>query len=353
MAGNILVINFGSTSTKIAVYNGMQQIDKINYIHERSEIDKCRDFISQVPMRRVIVEKFLNDRNYEKNDIAIVVTRYGQFQQALKGHLRVNKKFIDFATTRTGVTHALYITPIVAWQIFEDKVPIIIADYMRLYNIMPQLLVSGIPSITWDGLCHTENIIAVAGKAAEKIGKDIKDTTFVVGHLGGGVSFACVDGGIIRAAMGDGENAFSPERSGMLPTHRVIEMCFSGQYSQEEMMAWVRKNGGIYAHLGTTDCIDVENRALNGDEKANLIYTAMAYRIAMNLASAAATAGKPIDAVVLSGGLVRSDFIIDIIKRQIGFIAPIICFPGEYEMDYFARVGNDVLNKITEAEFMN
>ena len=200
--------------------------------------------------------------------------------------------------------------------------------------------VTGFPEVTRQSFCHALNSRAVAHKVAEEqFGKKYEDMRFVVAHLGGGISFSAHIYGKILDTIADDDGAFSPERSGTMPLLGVLDMCYSGKYTYQEMKKKVRGEGGMRSHLGTSDCQKIEKMIEAGDKHAELIYRAQAYQIAKATGLICGAMKGEIDAIILTGGMAYSKKMVAWVKEYISFLAPVIVYPGENELEALAMGG--------------
>lgn len=344
----ILIINLGSTSSKIALYINEEEVATRNYNHEIVELQNCKSIFDQIPLRVEILTKFLSENNLNVGDIDLVVPRYPiTFKNKYPGHILVNKEFIDFAKNDDKAFHIMFISPLVAWEVFGDKTKIALCDFMSYIEAPLENQITGIPSIKRENKCHVENVTAISRKLSIELNKPIEDLSFVVGHLGGGVSFSWFNKGRVRYAMFDGEASFSPERGGVLPGLALVKMCFDNNYSKEQIISMIKGSGGLSAYFNTTDCREIEKRISDGDDFAKLVYTSMGIRMAACIGEVSAVAKGKVDVIVLTGGIANSKLITGIIKEHIGFIAPIKIYPGEFEMEFFANFGLEVIEGTT------
>ena len=199
--------------------------------------------------------------------------------------------------------------------------------------------ITGIPDIRRRSFCHVLNSRAMAIRYAREHGVRYESLRLIVAHLGGGISASVHVGGKIVDSMGDDDGQFSPERSGSVPSLELIRLCFSGDYTRSEMEKKVRGKGGMYAHLGTSDCREIEKRIADGDRHADLIFQAQAYQIAKAIGLLSIVLKGKCDAIILTGGLAHSQMLTDRITEYVGFIAPVCVMPGENEMEALAQGG--------------
>lgn len=343
---HILVLNFGSTSSKIALYDGMNLLAVENYAHTVDELLKCKTKSEQIPIRKKALETFLQTYEIEEKDIALIVPRYPLQGKENMGHFMADDAFYAYDRKMLDTRfHIMFVAATVAYEVFGGRIPMAICDVMSYIQVRPEHSMTGIPQITRSNQCHIENTTALAKILAEDIDKPLKDLSFIMAHLGGGVSFSWSLGGIVRYTIFDGEGGFSPQRGGILPSLPLVDMCYSGEYTKEYVISLIKGHGGLSAYLNTTDCIEIEKRIAAGDREAELIYRTMAVRMAASIGEVAAIAKGKADCIVLSGGIAHSKYVTDIIKEHVRYIAPIKIYPGEFEMDFFAGFGLDVLNR--------
>jgi len=347
---NILIVNPGSTSTKIALYDGRREVATKNYTHPREELERCRTHFDQLPMRAAALRDFLAENRLTKDDIDFIVPRYITIPTKRPGHFLVNQQLIDRIRAETNTFHIMALAPLIPYEVFGLDIPMAVRDSFAYTDIDPLFTYTGIPEIkrSVSGY-HTDNTFAVLGKLSDEVGRPLTDMSVIVAHLGGGVSFSWARGGKVRYSMFDGEACFSPERGGVLPALPLIDMCYSGKYTQEQMVKKIKGAGGLVAYFGTNDALEIENRALNGEADVKQVYDAMLTRAAACIGEIAAVAKGKVDYIVLTGGLVRGKYVRDYLEESIGFIAPVKSYPGEFEMESFAGFALDVMEGRAQA----
>ena len=343
---NILIINPGSTSTKIALYKDGQPAFVKNFAHSREEVAACATWLEQVPFRAQALRNFISEFGITKDDIDFIVPRYIVGSAATyPGHYTVNEALIDYIRSGRNAFHIMSITPMIAYEVFGLDVPMAVCSYDSYLGIDPVLTVTGIPGIRRSVTkCHMENITAVSGKVAQEAGRAKNELSIIVAHLGGGCSFAWVNKGVISYTMFDGETCMTPERSGAVPALPLVDLCYSGEFTKEQMVKKIKGAGGLVAHFGTNDALEIEKRAIAGDEQAKLIYDGMLVQAAGCIGEIAAVAKGKVDYIAITGGLARGKYVTDRIAEHVGFIAPVKVYPGEFEMESFASFGESVLN---------
>ncbi len=336
MKYKVLVINPGSTSTKIAVFEDEKEILTETIRHNHEVLSKFDTIADQYEFRTGIIEEALKNNGIETSSLSAVIGRGGLLNPIPGGVWNVNKKML--ADLKAGVMgeHASNLGGIIAFNLAEKEgIPSYIADPVVVDELDDLARISGHPHVKRLSIFHALNQKASARKAAAELGKEYEQCNFIVAHMGGGISVGAHRKGAVtdvnNALNGDGP--FSPERSGGLPAGQLTEICFSGRYSKKEVLKMLKGNGGLKAYLGTADGSEVENRIKEGDETALLIYRAMGYQVAKEIGALAAALKGRIDGIVLTGGLAYSRLLTDFIKDHISFLGRIFEYPGENEME--------------------
>lgn len=344
----ILVVNTGSTSTKLAFFADTETVTSSTVHHAPEELRGFDGIWNQFNFRTKIVAGWLK----ELDQVPSAVVGIGGLLRPLAGGTYyVNDRMIADAKAGIQGEHASNLGCAIAGKIAaEFGCPAFVVDPVSVDEFENLARYSGHPLIERRSLSHALSIHSVVRLAASKIRKDLSETRFVVGHLGGGISVAPVNGGrIIDANDASSDGPFSPERTGGLPLQQFITLCFSGNYSEQEVRKMVMGKGGLTAYLGTNSARDVEARSESGDEEARTVYQAMAYQISKEIGAMSAVLNGKIDAIVLTGGLASSRMLTGWIEDRVGFIAPVLVFPGEDEMKSLALGALRVLRGEEEA----
>ncbi|MDF9409126.1 butyrate kinase [Pelotomaculum isophthalicicum JI] len=341
-----LIINPGSTSTKLAVFRGNEPVYSETLRHSSEELRKFQGITGQFNYRRRLVMDAMVKSGVQPGELDAVVGRGGLLKPVPGGTYLVNKKMIEDLEAERRGAHASNLGGLIARSIAgELGIPAYIVDPVCIDEKEPVSRISGMPENPRESLFHALNQKAVARRAAEDMGKDYSEINLVVAHLGGGISVgAHLRGRVIDvndALAGDGP--FTPERSGGVPVGKLVEMCYSGRYTREEMMKKVVGGGGLAAYLGTADALEIEKRIEQGDKQAKLIYEAMAYQVAKEIGACGAILKGDVDAVVITGGIAHSRMLVGWIEERVSFIAPVRVYPGENEMEALAAGGYRVL----------
>ena len=341
----LLIINPGSTSTKIAIFENEKLVFSEVISHYPFELQKFDRIWQQYKFRKSLILDSLQRHKIDMDRLDGVVARGGLFKPLEGGTYRVSQKMIQDARMATYGEHASNLGCILAYGIaWEVNIPAFVVDPPSVDEMIPIARYSGMPEIPRTSIVHALNIHATARMAAKRLKKKYKMTRFVIAHLGGGTSITAVKGGrIIDCSHGLSSGPFTPERTGSLPVVELVELCYSKKYTLDEMKRKLVGEGGLFAYLGTNDAREIEKRIANGDKKAKLIYQAMAYQIAKVIGSMAAVLNFELDAIVLTGGLAYSEMLTNWVKRYVKNIAKVMVFPGEDELKALALGGLRVL----------
>lgn len=354
---HILVLNLGATSTKVSIYLGQDQIYNKVYRHSEEDIERWPTSREQLLYRRELVEHGLADSGISLNQIDAVAIRPGTVPLAHKsGTYRVNEKmrqdiYLKYEPDKPLEHGARVLLPMVD-QLFPDySVPIFVTNPPNVDEMIPEAKISGHPAFYRDPIFHALNTREIGVRLANLMGKRYQDCNFVMAHMGGGFSLSAHQRGQIVDANNSawGEGPFSPERSGTLPTGQLVDVCFSGKYTKAEVMTMIKGKGGMRAHLGTADIQEVEARAAAGDEKADLLFRAMAYQTAKQIGAYCAAIDGNIDAIVITGGVAYSERMVSLIKQRVDKLANVVVYPGELEADALVSGALRVLNREEEA----
>lgn len=343
----ILAINPGSTSTKIALYEETRCLFEEVIRHSKDELGSYADIYAQYDYRRNLVEQAVQRHGFSLSDLNAVVGRGGALKPILGGTYVVNEAMVHDLQHNVQTLHASNLGGLIAKGIADRFcLPAYIVDPVCVDELEPIARLSGWPEMPRRSLFHALNLKATARKVAKELGKDFIDVTLIMGHLGGGISFAVQQNGrMIDITNPMDGGAFSPERTGNLPLSPLIELCYSGQYTMQEMIRKMIGKGGLIAHLGTDDAREVERRIDEGDATAELVYKAMAYQIAKEIAAMATVVNGEFDAIVLTGGLAYSRRLVGWISERVKFMGKVLVYPGEDELLALSEGALRVLHK--------
>ena len=354
MSWIVFVLNPGSTSTKTALFRDQACIFQETVRHSDQALQQAAHLLDQLPMRLISIEASLNSavaqNNLSVHDIDAYVGRGGLVKPVVSGTYRISPDMLeDLESSRYGI-HACNLGAIIANQLSRryDK-PAYIVDPPTVDELGSMARYSGLPEIPRLSAFHALNQKIAARRAAADQGLAYKASNLIVAHMGGGISIGVHrQGRVVDMTNGMDEGPFTPERAGGLPTMPLLRlMCQSGA-DLEQMRRKLVGQGGLYAYTGTVDAWKVEDEAGQNPAWCEVLH-AMAYQIAKSIAAMAAVVDGKVDAIVLTGGLARSALITQDIGQRVGFLGPILIYPGEFEMEALAQGGIRVLNGEEEA----
>lgn len=332
----ILVLNPGSTSTKIAVFQNNRPIFQKSIKHSPEDLSPFKRVTDQYEFRKNIIIKELIDAEIDINKISIIVGRGGLIKPIESGVYEVNEAMINDLTSPMAVEHASNLGGLIAHDL-ASGIPgarAFIADPIVVDELSDLARFAGHPLFSRVSVFHALNQKAVARTYANSIGRKYSELNLIVAHLGGGISVGAHEKGrVIDVNQGlDGEGPFSPERSGTLPVGQLISMCFSKKYAEEEIRKMVVGQGGLVAYLGTSAANVIEERISQGDSYAKLVYEAMAYQVAKEIGACAVVLKGQVDAILVTGGIAFNELFIQLLTYRIAWISQIRVFQGEDEM---------------------
>lgn len=346
----IMIINFGSTSSKMGLYENDIEIFKLNIEHSRSEIEQCRTIAGQKQMRKDAVLKFLKKSNINLGALSAIAARAGFLPPLETGAYRVNQLMVDRLINNPVADHAANLCAIIAREIAEPLgIPVYIYDSSVIDQMEDVARISGLPDIERKSKAHMENMRAAAFETARKMKKAYEDLNLIVAHMGGGITMSIHKKGRMVDIISDDNGPFAPERAGRLPGVDLVKLCFSGKYDEGTVIKLIRGKGGMLSYLGTANALDVEERIKNNDKKAEMIYYAMAYQVAKGIGELATVVDGDVDRIILTGGLAHSKKFAGWIKKKVKFIAPVEIIPGEKELESLAFGTLRVLQGIEKA----
>jgi butyrate kinase len=336
-AHDILVINPGSTSTKLALFHGPSEVVSTSVTHSARELKRFASISGQLEFRIEVIDSFLAERNI--TSLAAVAGRGGLLRPLASGVYKVNKKMLrDLQAARYG-SHASNLGALCAARIAERfSCPAYIADPVVVDELQDIARITGIPEIERRSLFHALNQKSSARAAAKTIGKKYESCNLIVAHIGGGISVgAHCKGKIIDVNNAlDGDGPFSPERAGVIPVGDLVRLARKYRTRQDDLLKKIVGQGGLVAHCGTNNLQDIDKKIIAGDTRAALIFEAFGYGIAKEIAKHGATLFGKVDAIVLTGGCTYNRRLVAQIKKRVSFIAPIILIQGEREMESLA-----------------
>lgn len=336
----ILAINPGSTSTKLGLYEDRQALFTETLPHNPAELAGYRTVLEQHAFRKEAVLRFLAGKDTPLSSLAAVVGRGGLTKPLSGGTYLVNQAMLDDLRAAERGEHAANLGPFLASELAQAAggIPAFVVDPVVVDELDDVARLSGLPELPRESKFHALNQKAVARRAAKALGRSYQEVNLVVAHLGGGISIGAHRKGRVVDVNNalDGEGPMSPERSGTLPAGALVHLCFSGRFTEAQVRRKITGCGGLMAHLGTTDAQEVEKRIQAGDAHAKLVFQAMAYQVAKGIAALGAVFSGEVDAVVLTGGLANSELLTGWIKERVAFLAPVLIYPGEGELEALA-----------------
>ncbi|MHC1685676.1 MAG: butyrate kinase [Clostridiaceae bacterium] len=349
----LLIINPGSTSTKIAVFEDEKEVLVETLRHSAEEIGKYDTIIDQKDFRKDVILNVLKEKDVKISEFSAIVGRGGLLKPIEGGTYEVNDSMLEDLKVGVQGQHASNLGGLIASEIAKEiGVKAFIVDPVVVDELEEIARISGVAELPRKSIFHALNQKAVAKRYAKENNKDYKDVRVIVAHLGGGISVgAHKDGRIVDVNNAlDGEGAFSPERSGGVPSGDLVRMCFSGEYTKEEILKKITGKGGFVEYLGTNNAIEVEIAAEKGEEKPRLILDAMCYQVSKDIGAAAAVLDGKVDTIILTGGIAYGKPIVNYIRNKVEFIAPVTVYPGEDEMLALAQGAVRVLSGEEEAK---
>lgn len=335
----ILTINPGSTSTKIAIYEGTKKLFSENVSHDADELAKYAGISDQLPYREKTIRELLADNGVTMDGIAAVVGRGGGLMAMAGGVYGMNDTLLDHAVRgANGVQHPANLGPQLAKK-FADEIgcPAFVVNPPDTDELQPVARMTGIKGVYRNVHLHALNLKETAIQHSAGLGKKYEDCNYVVCHIGGGISISAhqrgrmIDGNDIVG----GEGPMAPTRCGSAPVSEVINYCFSG-VDKKTAKALCTKSGGFVSLLGTSDAIEVSERAAKGDKVASLAWNTMIYQIIKEIGAMAAALHGRVDGILLGGGMVHNKELVAKITEACSFIAPVTAYPGEFEMEAMA-----------------
>jgi butyrate kinase len=353
MSKYVLVINPGSTSTKIAVFQDETILFEEKIAHTSSEILSFPSIASQFQYRKDLIIKNLNKHNFDLNILDAICGRGGMLRSICSGTYEVNEVMIkDIKEAKRG-EHASNLGALIAFDMAKElNIPSYIVDPVAVDEMEPIARISGMNLIERSCIFHALNHKAIARKVAIDKGKVYQEMDMIIAHLGGGISVAFHKKGRVIDVNNalDGDGPMSPERSGHVPLGPLYKLCFSDVYSLKDIQTMNYGKGGLVAYLGTNNALEVVERIKQGDEYARLIYDAMIYQIAKEIGACSTVLKGKVDCIVLTGGLAYEPYLVKKIIESVSFISEVLVYPGENELLALAQGALRVLNHEEEAK---
>ena len=347
-----LIINPGSTSTKLGIFEDTKLISEETLRHTTEEIAQFEKIVDQIDFRKDMILGFLKDNGVDIKSFDVIVGRGGLLKPIPSGTYEVTDELIEDLKNAVGGEHASNLGGILARSIADEiGVKSYIVDPVVVDEMADVARLSGVPELPRVSIFHALNQKAVAKRYAKEAGKAYEDLNLIVVHMGGGVSVGAHTGGkvvdVFNALSGDG--AFSPERAGAVPPGALVDLCFSGKYTHAEVKKMLIGNGGYNAYLGTNNAQEVYKRSLT-DDKAKLVFEAFSYQVSKDIGAMAAVLKGKVDQIILTGGIAHGEQVTNDIKERVSIIAPVTVYPGEDELLALAEGALRVINGEEEAK---
>lgn len=342
----MLIINPGSTSTKIGIYDDTTPVFEKTLRHSSEEISKYKTIFEQYDFRKEVILKSIADAGIDIKSLNAIVGRGGLLKPIEGGTYAVNERMLEDLKVGIQGQHASNLGGIIAYEIAKPlNIPSFIVDPVVVDEMEDIARISGMPEIQRISIFHPLNQKAMARKYAKENGTKYENLNLIVAHMGGGISVGAHKNGRVIDVNNalDGEGPFSPERTGTLPVTALIKLCYSGKYTLDEMKKKITGRGGLVAYLNTNDGREVQKMIKEGNKKAELVYKAMAYQVAKEIGACAAVLKGKVDAIILTGGLAYGEEFVEWIKERVSFISKVVVYPGEDELLALAEGGLRVL----------
>ncbi|MFO7889215.1 MAG: butyrate kinase [bacterium] len=336
----ILVINPGSTSTKVALYENDKEIWNESIYYTKDELSRYNTIIDQFDLRKNDIYTLIDKKQLNLSDLNAVVGRGGPFKPLKSGTYKISNDVLeDVRNGKVQAEHISNIGVLLAHEIAEKaSIPSFFVDPVSVDEFEPVARISGIPELERKSLLHALNVKATAHIAAREMGKSLDTLNLIVAHLGGGISICPLKKGrVIDVNNANEGGPFSPERAGSLPSSSLVKLCFSEKFTYKELKKRLVGNGGLIAYLGTNDLDEVLEKINTGDKQAKLILDAMIYQISKEIGAMAAVLRGKVDAILLTGGIAHQDYVVKGITEMVEFITEVRVYAGENEMKSLAQ----------------
>ncbi|MBR4421338.1 MAG: butyrate kinase [Erysipelotrichaceae bacterium] len=350
MKDKLLVVNLGSTSTKLAIYQNGEKLWQDNIEHDPEYMKQFNLPYEQLDMRTGIVMDTMEKHGDKPEELVAIVTRGGLLPPVASGAYEVNPEMIEVLKDHPMNHHISNVACAVGYNIAHPLgIKAYIYDPVTVDEMIPLVRITGLKEIRRHGQGHNLNMRATALRYCKENGIDYKEQNIIVAHLGGGITFTLHSKGRMIDMISDDEGAFSPERASQLPAFKLLKYVFDHDLTYSKAMKVLQKKGGLTSLLGVQDAREVEKMIADGDEWAREVYEAMALGVARSIAKLAVVVNGQIDQILLTGGIAYSKMFTEMVIERVKFIAPVTVMPGENEMQALAEGAYRVLNGEEEA----
>ncbi|NYB74479.1 butyrate kinase [Sedimentibacter hydroxybenzoicus DSM 7310] len=337
----LLIMNLGSTSTKVAIYKNKECLHQDTIRHDKdTSFRALNDIWEQYDFRKNIITDFVHQCKYKLSDFNYIISRGAPVKAMNSGTYRINEAMVNDAKSRLYGNHPCGVGCAIALDLADElNITALTVDAPCIDEFIPQSRYTGWKDVYRKSFYQALNQKAVGRKLANELNKDYNDLNAIIVHMGGGMSIAAHHKGKVEDVNNglDGDGPMAPERAGTLPAGEVLRYAYSDKYTYEQLYRMINGKGGLFSLLGTTDCKEIEQMIADGDKNAKEIYDAMIYQIAKSIGSATITLKGEVDAIAFTGGLAYSEYIVNEISEWCSFIAPIHLFPGENEIESLAE----------------
>lgn len=342
----IFVINPGSTSTKIAVYEDKNELWEKTVKHSSKKISEYNRVIDQLDWRQEVIIKNINEAGFNLNKFSAIVARGGAGLDPISGGTyEIDENMLEDLYKSKNAEHASNLAGIIAYNLARNNdLPCYTVDPVSVDEFEPVARLSGIPEITRKCQSHALNLKALTRKTADRLNEQKENINLIGVHLGGGISIAAIKKGKIIDVNNANQNGpYSPERCGTLPVLDLIEYIYKNDFEKKDLEKKLIGKSGLIGYLDTNDGIEIEERIKNGDKKSKLVYEGMIYQIAKEIGAMASVLDGKVDAIFITGGLANSKYIVDKLTNKINYISKVFTYPGSDEMKNLAEGAYRVL----------
>lgn len=335
----ILTINPGSTSTKVALFQGQEEIFSSNIAHEAEVLKTFAKINDQFDYRKDTILKVLQERGIDLSSVDAFSGRGGGLVALEGGTYEINEKLLEHARAGFTIKHPAMLGSQLAYYfatLYGKRAFVVNPPDVDEFQLIAR--VTGLKNVTRESRIHALNQKEIGLRYAEAAGKKYEDMNLIIAHIGGGVSVTAHRKGkmIDSNDVANGDGPMAPTRCGSIPVNAIVKMCFSGEYSEKEMLDKTTKTGGLVDHLNTADVLSIVKMIEAGDHYAELVFNAMIYQIIKAIGSMAAVLQGEVDGIILTGGISYNEHVVEEIKKAVAFIGKVEAMPGEFEMEALA-----------------
>ena len=352
MSYKILAINPGSTSTKIALYEDEQPLLELALRHSVKDVARFAKAMDQSDWRRDLIVAALREKGFDVNQLSAVIGRGGLVHPIEGGVYEVNDAMCH-DLIHAQKKHVCNLGALIARELADPiGARAFIADPPVVDEMIEEAHLTGFPECRRRSIFHALNHKATARVHCRKMGQRYEDVNLIVAHLGSGISVAAHRKGLIIDVNNalDGDGPFAADRAGSIPSSELVKVCYSGKYTEEELLNRIRSQGGLMAYLGTNSLIEIAESIQQGDTQAQTVLQAMCYNVAKQIGAMAVSLKGEVDAIILTGGMAYCDLMTDYLKEQCSFLAPIHIYAGENELQSLAANALMVLRHQLDAK---